>query len=177
MISTDGAPGKRAIAVQTFTRGDVEVRRYRRPAERTATIAGGVVIALATGIPLITYVAAHSSRVENSPVVLGLLLCLYFGIFATYFFASSRVGVETTGNGVTSIALTRRVFVEWQDVVRFVVDRYTPLSACVLAEGTDGARVPLNALAAWSFRTSELQPYCDALNAERRERGADAKRS
>jgi hypothetical protein len=170
-IRFDGAPNKRSISVQTFTRGDLEVHRYRRPAERWATIAGGLVVAFATGIPLISYVAANSSRLGNSPVLLVLLLCLYVGIFAAYFFASSKVGVETTSNGVKSISLTRRAFVEWQEVARFVVDRYTPLSACVLAEGPDGARVPLNALAAWGVRANSLKPYCDALNAERRVRG------
>jgi hypothetical protein len=153
----------------TMRRGE-EIRRYRRPAEKWATIGGGVIIALATGIPLISYLASHTTHPGHSLILVALLVTLYVAIFVTYFVFASRVGVETASRGVSSVSLTRRAFIEWQDVAAFVVDRYTPLSVCVQAERLDGSRVPLNALATWAFSASALYPYCDALNEERRTR-------
>lgn len=170
MNHTDVLAGKPAVRARTIVRGGEELRRYRRPTERWATTLGGAVIALATGIPLVSYLVAHTSRLEKAPLVIALLLLLYAVIFVAYFLVSARVGVEVARTGITSVSLTRRVFVEWSHIARFVVDRYTPLSVCVMAEGPDGARVPLNALAAWTFWSSSLQPYCDALNTERQER-------
>jgi len=124
------------------------------------------VVVAATGIPLISYLAAHIRRLEQNPLAIGALLVLYVGIFAAYFILNSRVGVETSNEGVKNVSFTRRAFVEWRAVSRFVVDHYTPLSVCVLAERADGERVPLNALAAWAFAASGLYKYRDALNDE-----------
>jgi hypothetical protein len=144
--------------------------RYRRPIEKLATTLGGVVVALATGIPLTSYLASHTRQMEQDPLGIGLLLVLYVGIFAAYFVVNHKVGVETSRQGVKSVSLTRRAFIEWRAISSFVVDHYTPLSVCVLAEQADGGRVPLTALATWAFSASALYPYRDALNDELRAR-------
>jgi len=119
---------QRPISVQTAMRRGEEIRRYRRPAEQRATVVGGVVIALATGIPLISYLTSHTAHRGQSLILIVLLLVLYVGIFVAYFIYGSRVGLETSSEGVRSVSLTRSVFVEWQNIVAFVVEHYTPLS-------------------------------------------------
>jgi hypothetical protein len=158
------------ISVQVTTKRGEKIRRYRRPLEKKSTFFGGIVILLATGIPLLMYLTSHTAHLGQSLIPMALLLMLYIAIFASYFIYSNRVGVETSNRGVSSVSLTRNVFVEWQNIATFVVDHYTPLSVCVLAEQLDGSRVPLNALATWAYSSSGLYPYRDALNEERRER-------
>jgi hypothetical protein len=158
------------ISVQVITKHGEEIRRYRRPLEKRATIFGGIVILLATGIPLLMYLTSHTAHLGQSLIPIALLLMLYIAIFASYFIYNNRVGVEASNRGVSSVSLTRSVFVEWQNIAIFVVDHYTPLSVCVLAERLDGSRVPLNALATWAYSSRGLYPYRDALNEERQAR-------
>jgi RHS repeat-associated protein len=68
-----------------------EVRRYRRPTERWVTMFGGIVIALATAIPLATYLAAHGKQVGEATLVVALLCILYVAVFVGYFFLGGGV--------------------------------------------------------------------------------------
>jgi hypothetical protein len=161
-----------------------EMRRYRRPTERWVTMFGGVVIVLATAIPLASYLAAHSKQVDESRLLVALLCILYVAVFAAYFFVSGRVGVETSIDGVMSVSLTSKAFVDWSSITQFIVDRHTSVSVCVTAERCDGTHVSLRALTTWRCASESLYPYRDALNAELRARrvakpvqGADAHRS
>jgi hypothetical protein len=126
---------------------------------------GGVVLVLATAIPIVGELIAHATRVEHLLIPVGLLLLLYIALFVAYFVFVSRVGVETSLAGVRSVSLSGSVFLEWGSIEAFVVGHYRPLSQCVLAEQRDGSRVPLNALAAWTFSAHVLEPYRDALEA------------
>ena len=127
---------------------------------------GGGLVAVSATVPLVTHLVTgrHFGR---APVAISLMLVVYVGIFAGYFLFASRVGVKTSSDGVESVSLSRRCFVAWGEVSRFVVARYTPLSMCIQAERTDGVLLPMNALAVWAFRSKEiLRPYCEELNDE-----------
>ena len=150
-----------SIDPRTVVRCGESVRMYRRPAERWAFLAAIALITVSVGVPLARSVAQHPVPVAGLPF-LGLFLC----IPAAGLWWNQRLGVYVSKKGVRSIGVSRVTFTAWPDIVRFVVDVYTPLSACVQAEHPDGSRTPLTALSRWVRWKNVLFPYCDALNSE-----------
>jgi hypothetical protein len=150
-----------SIEPRTVMRGGETIRIYRRSEERWAFLAAFALITVSVGVPLARSVAQHPVSVAGLPF-LGLFLC----IPAAGFWWNQRLGVYVSKSGVRNIGVSRVNFTEWSNVVRFVVDVYTPLSACVQAEHPDGSRTPLTALARWARWKDALVPYCDALNGE-----------
>jgi hypothetical protein len=150
-----------SIEPRTIVRGGEPVRIYRRPEERRAFLAAIALITASVGVPLARSVIQHPVPVAGLPF-LGLFLC----IPAAGLWWNRRLGVYVSKRGVRNIGVSRVNFTEWSNIVGFVVDVYTPLSACVQAEHADGSRTPLTALARWAWWKKALIPYCDALNDE-----------
>jgi hypothetical protein len=137
------------------------VRVYRRPEERRMVLAGVALITASVALPLAKSVFRGPVSVAGV-LLLGLFLC----IPAALLWWGLRLGVYVSKNGVRNVGIGRTSFTEWPDIAGFIVDPYTPLSACVQAEHSDGSRTPLTALARWTRWKDTLIPYCAALNAE-----------
>ena len=169
MTVAAGNPHLGVARVREVRRG--AARLYRRPAERLVMNVGGALIFIGVAAWLGGEVSATEIE-QRVPVdvVIGLCLLVALGWFAW----SLRIGVRVSADGVRNTSTRQTSFTAWDDITRFVVDYYTPLSTCVLAEHPDGSRTPLDALArlaAWRYR---LEPYCEALNAELRSVRASA---
>jgi hypothetical protein len=166
MTATQRAPSPGRISPREVRRRGSWVRIYRRPGEKWATIVGGTLIFVGVSIDLGLFLASHWDRVSHHLLPIGLLLALYLAVPAAYFGWGQRIGVEVSPVGVRNASFTRRSFTEWNNIDRFVVDYYTPMSACVLAEQPGGTRTPLNGLSRWGVWKDSLIPYCEALNHE-----------
>ena len=163
MALAAGSPPLNVAHVRAVRRGGGTVRVYRRPAERLVMNLGGALIFAGTSVWLIGEVSA--AQLERN-ALLDVVLLLYLLVPLAWFAWSFRIGVRVTAAGVRNISTRQTSFTAWEDITRFVVDYYTPLSMCVLAEHPDGSRTPLDALARWAVWHYSLDPYCDALNSE-----------
>lgn len=124
-------------------------------------LAGIALITASVGLPLAISVLKGPVPIAGV-FFLGLFIC----IPAASFWWCQRLGVYVSRSGVKNVGINRTSFTPWSNIVRFVVDAYTPLSACVQAEHPDGSRTPLTALSRWVRWKDVLFPYCDALNGE-----------
>jgi hypothetical protein len=154
------------VQPREVVRDDDTARIYRRPAEKWAMPVGGGLIFAPVTIKLVGFLAKHTNRLSHALLPTVLLIFVYLAIPVGYFVWNRRVGVEVSANGVKNVAFTHISVTEWKDIEKFIVDRYTPLSASVLAVHRDGSRTPLNALARWVWWKDALDPYRDALNGE-----------
>lgn len=158
---SSGTRASPTVSPRSVVRGGEYVRVYRRPEERRMLLAGIALITASVGIPLATSVLNGPVPIAGLPL-LGLFLCIPVALF----WWCQRLGVYVSKNGVKNVSINRTSFTAWSNIVRFVVDVYTPLSACVQAEHPDGSRTPLTSLSRWARWKDTLVPYCDALNGE-----------
>jgi hypothetical protein len=158
---SSGTRVSQTVSRRSVVRGGEPVRVYRRPEERRMLLAGIALITVSVGLPLATSVLKGPVPIAGL-FFLGLFLC----IPAALFWSCQRLGVYVSRSGVKNVGMSRTSFTSWSNIVRFVVDVYTPLSACVQAEHPDGSRTPLTALSRWVRWKDVLFPYCDALNGE-----------
>lgn len=149
------------VSRRSVVRGGESVRVYRRPEERWLLLVGIALITASVGLPLARSVLKGSVPIAGL-FFLGLFLC----IPAALVWWCQRLGVYVSRSGVKNVGISRTSFTSWSNIARFVVDGYTPLSACVQAEHPDGSRTPLTALSRWVRWKDVLFPYCDALNGE-----------
>ncbi len=158
---SSGARMSPTVSRRSVVRGGECVRVYRRPEERRMLLAGIALVTVSVGLPLATSALKGPVPIAGF-FFLGLFLC----IPAALLWWCQRLGVYVSRSGVKNVGISRTSFTTWSDIARFVVDAYTPLSACVQAEHPDGSRTPLTALSRWVRWKDVLFPYCDALNGE-----------
>jgi hypothetical protein len=163
MALAAGSPPLNIAHPREVRRGGGAARVYRHPAERLAMNLGGALIFAGISVWLAGELGA--AQLEHNVALDGVLLA-YLLVPLAWFGWSFQIGVRVTAEGVRNVSTRQSSFTAWEDITRFVVDYYTPLSTCVLAEHPDGSRTPLDAIARWAVWRDVLDPYCDALNSE-----------